>query len=121
MQKEDPQFWEAVVAQIMASGIWSALAFGAAGGATNALVTKVSRRDAIRLILLGALVAAGMGSLTMAALVAWFSLPPELVPIGGASGSGAYLMGVFGSAIIEVILARLHKGKLPSETGGEDV
>ena len=39
-------------------------------------------------------------------------LPPEAIPAGGAAGSAAYLVGVFGPAFIEVLLARLrHAGK----------
>ena len=34
-------------------------------------------RDALRHILLGGLIAAGMGSLSMAVITAWLSLPPE--------------------------------------------
>ena len=51
-------------------------AWGALGGATNALTTKMRLRDALRHILLGGLIAAGMGSLSMAVITAWLSLPP---------------------------------------------
>ncbi len=85
--------------------------WGALGGATNALTTKMRLRDALRHILLGGLIAAGMGSLSMALVATWLSLPPEAIPAGGAAGSAAYLVGVFGPAFIEVVLARLHGTK----------
>ncbi|WP_126155602.1 hypothetical protein, partial [Paracoccus haematequi] len=76
------------------------------------LTTKMRLRDALRHILLGGLIAAGMGSLSMAIITSWLSLPPEAIPAGGAAGSAAYLVGVFGPAFIEVMLARLrHAGK----------
>ena len=59
-------------------------------------------RDAIRHILLGGIIAAGMGSLSLALIARWLGLPPEAVPAGAASGSAAYLVGVFGPAVIEV-------------------
>ena len=65
-------------------------------------------RDAIRHILLGGLIAAGMGSLSMSIVAHWLKLPPEAVPAGGAAGSAAYLVGVFGPAVIEVTLARIR-------------
>jgi hypothetical protein len=83
-------------------------AWGALGGATNALTTKMRLRDAIRHILLGGLIAAGMGSLSMSLVTHWLKLPPEAVPAGGAAGSAAYLVGVFGPAVIEVGLARIR-------------
>ncbi len=84
-----------------------AAAWGALGGATNAL----RLRDALRHILLGGLIAAGMGSLSMALVASWLSLPAEAIPAGGAAGSAAYLVGVFGPAFIELVLARLRAGK----------
>jgi hypothetical protein len=86
-------------------------AWGALGGATNALNTKMRLRDALRHILLGGLIAAGMGSLSMALVARWLGLPPEAIPAGGAAGSAAYLVGVFGPAFIEVVLAQLRSGK----------
>ncbi|MDZ4122819.1 MAG: hypothetical protein U1E02_01385 [Hydrogenophaga sp.] len=78
---------------------------------TNALTTKMRLRDALRHILLGGLIAAGMGSLSMAVITAWLSLPSQAIPAGGAAGSAAYLVGVFGPAFIEVALARLRRAK----------
>ncbi|MDP7150253.1 MAG: hypothetical protein QGI70_04655, partial [Paracoccaceae bacterium] len=92
-------------------GIWGAL-----GGATNALTTKMRLRDALRHILLGGLIAAGMGSLSMAVITSWLGLPPQAIPAGGAAGSAAYLVGVFGPAVIELVLARLRHAR----EGGDD-
>ena len=88
-----------------------------AAGATNALTTKMRLRDALRHILLGGLIAAGMGSLSMAVITAWLGLPPEAIPAGGAAGSAAYLVGVFGPAFIEMLLARLRRA---NEGGGDE-
>jgi hypothetical protein len=103
--------------------------WGALGGATNALTTRMRLRDALRHILLGlrgtyaphwghgsrSVIAAGMGSLSMAIVTAWLGLPPQAIPAGGAAGSAAYLVGVFGPAFIELVLARLRGAK-----GGAD-
>ena len=47
----------------------------------------------------------------MAIITGWLGLPSEAIPAGGAAGSAAYLVGVFGPAFIEVVLARLRSGK----------
>ena len=89
-------------------------AWGALGGATTALTTKMRLRDALRHILLGGLIAAGMGSLSMALVTAWLGLPPQAIPAGGAAGSAAYPVGGFGPAGIELGLPRPP----PSPAGG---
>ena len=61
------------------------------------------------------LIAAGMGSFSMALVTRWLGLPSETIPAGGAAGSAAYLVGVFGPAVIEMTLARLRQQK-----GGPD-
>ncbi|WP_197919102.1 hypothetical protein [Thiosulfatihalobacter marinus] len=109
---EETGFLAAVLRELGAStavilAIWRAL-----GGATNALTTKMRLRDALRHILLGGLIAAGMGSLSMAVITARLGLQPEAIPAGGAAGSAAYLVGVFGPAFIEMLLARLRRAKL---------
>ena len=85
--------------------------WGALGGATNALTTRMRLREALRHIVLGGMIAAGMGSLAMALIALWLGLPPDAIPAGGAAGSAAYLVGVFGPAFIELGLARLRSGK----------
>ena len=58
-------FVAAVLRELAASTAVILAAWGALGGATNALTTKMRLRDALRHILLGGLIAAGMGSLSM--------------------------------------------------------
>lgn len=112
---DDSGFLAAVLRELAASTAVILAAWGALGGATNALTTRMRLRDALRHILLGGLIAAGMGSLSMALVTAWLALPPQAIPAGGAAGSAAYLVGVFGPAFIELVLARLRGAK-----GGAD-
>jgi hypothetical protein len=105
---EEPGFIAAVLRDLLASAAVILAAWGALGGATNALTTRMRLRDAIRHILLGGMIAAGMGSLSMALVARRLDLPPETVAAGGAAGSAAYLVGVFGPAVIEIALARLR-------------
>ena len=107
MNKE-PGFVAATLRDLAASTAAILAAWGALGGATNALTTRMRLRDALRHILLGGLIAAGMGSFSMSLVARWLGLPPEAVPAGGAAGSAAYLVGVFGPAVIEVTLARIR-------------
>ena len=104
-------FLAAVLRELAASTAVILAAWGALGGATNALTTRMRLRDALRHILLCGLIAAGMCSLSMALVTAWLGLPPEAIPAGGAAGSAAYLVGVFGPAFIELVLARLRGAK----------
>ncbi|SLN78056.1 MULTISPECIES: hypothetical protein [Roseobacteraceae] len=104
-------FIAAVLRELAASTAVILAAWGALGGATNALTTKMRLRDALRHILLGGLIAAGMGSLSMAVIAAWLGLRPDAIPAGGPAGSAAYLVGVFGPAFIEVVHARLRAAK----------
>lgn len=113
--KEESGFIATVLRDLATSTAAILAAWGALGGATNALTTKMRLRDALRHILLGGLIAAGMGSFSMAIITRWLGLPPETIPAGGAAGSAAYLVGVFGPAVIEVTLARLRQ-----ERGGPD-
>lgn len=111
---DEPGFLGAVLRELAASTAVILAIWGALGGATNALTTKMRLRDALRHILLGGLIAAGMGSLSMAMITRWLGLPPEAIPAGGAAGSAAYLVGVFGPAVIELVLARLRSGERPN-------
>jgi len=104
-------FLDAVLRELATSTAVILAAWGALGGATNALTTKMRLRDALRHILLGGLIAAGMGSLSMALITSWLDLPPEAIPAGGAAGSAAYLVGVFGPAVIELVLTRLRNAR----------
>ncbi|GHE01043.1 hypothetical protein U879_13265 [Defluviimonas sp. 20V17] len=109
-------FVATVLRDLAASTAVILAAWGALGGATNALTTKMRLRDALRHILLGGLIAAGMGSFSMAVITSWLGLPPQAIPAGGAAGSAAYLVGVFGPAVIELVLARLRQAR----EGGDD-
>ena len=104
-------FVATVLRDLAASTAVILAAWGALGGATNVLTTKMRLRDAVRHILLGGLIAAGMGSLSMAVITSWLGLPPEAITAGGAAGSAAYLVGVFGPAVIELVLARLRQAR----------
>ena len=108
---DETGFVAAVWRELAASTAAILAAWGALGGATNALTTRMPLRDALRHILLGGIIAAGMGSLSMALVAVWLGLPTEAIPAGGAVGSAAYLVGVFGPAVIEVTLARLRNAK----------
>jgi hypothetical protein len=112
---DETGFVAAVWRELAASTAAILAAWGALGGATNALTTRMPLRDALRHILLGGIIAAGMGSLSMALVAVWLGLPTEAIPAGGAAGSAAYLVGVFGPAVIEVTLARLR-----GPSGGRD-
>ncbi len=109
---EEPGFIAGALSDLAASTAAILAAWGALGGATNALSTRMRLRDAIRHILLGGLIAAGMGSLSMSLVTHWLKLPPEAVPAGGAAGSATYLVGVFGPAVIEVTLSRIRGARI---------
>jgi hypothetical protein len=111
---DDTGFLGQTLRDLAASTAAILAAWGALGGATNALTTKMRLRDAIRHILPGGLIAAGMGSFSMALVTRWLGLPLEAVPAGGAAGSAAYLVGVFGPAVIEVTLARIRGARIRS-------
>ena len=108
---DEPGFIAGVLRDLAASTEVILAAWGALGGATNALTTRMRLRDALRHILLGGIIAAGMGSFSIALVTKWLGLPTEAIPAGGAAGSAAYLVGVFGPAFIEVALARLRGAK----------
>ena len=116
---QEPGFVAGTLRDLAASTAAILAAWGALGGATNALTTRMRLRDALRHILLGGLIAAGMGSFSMSLVARWLGLPPEAVPAGGAAGSAAYLVGVFGPAFIEMALAKLRRGAGGSG-GGND-
>lgn len=102
------------------AGIW-----GASGGLTSALVidedgtTGRKVRSAIRQIVVGALAAAGGGTALGGIMAHWMGLPAEAIPAFGTGGAVAYMTGVFGPAMIEVVLLRIRAGRLPSDGGGD--
>lgn len=86
------------------------------GGATSALaIGGSSRRAVIRHITLGAMVAGGSGSLAMAIFAKFAGFDPSLIPLAGAGSSASFFVGVFGPAVIEVVLSRIRAGRLPGE------
>ena len=110
-----PSTWADILHLLAASALIQMIGAGAAGGLTNALVTEAERRRALRLIVIGALVASGIGSLGSAVLVWWLGVPASAVPTGAGIGPVAYLLGLFGAPVIELILARIKAGRLPVE------
>ena len=68
---QEPGFVAGTLRDLAASTAAILAAWGALGGATNALTTRMRLRDALRHILLGGLIAAGMGSFSMALVDAW--------------------------------------------------
>lgn len=92
--------------------------WGALGGATNALVIRVTLWEALRHVALGGLFAAGVGGLGAPLLGFWLGLPPDALTASGgaAGGSLAYLTGSLGSAAFEVVLQRIRAGRLPRDT-----
>lgn len=106
--------WRAVAASGVLTGA-SAAAYGAAGGLTSALAVREPPKSMIRQIVMGGLIAGGTGTASTALLAAWGIIPPGIIIAAGAGGSASYLIGVFGPAVIEVILSRVYRGRLPGE------
>jgi hypothetical protein len=111
-------FWGDLIQAAIASSIVTTAGWGAAGGATSAIVVRVKPGDALRQIVSGSLIAGGVGTLALGLLVRWGVLPGEAMIAGGAGGSASYLVGVFGPAVFEVILSRIRKGSLPGDPDG---
>lgn len=111
----EPTSWQEVWRGVLASGVMTAAGWGAAGGVTSALAVKVHPRSALRQVAMGALVAGSTGTLATALIVKLFGLDPGLIPAVGAGAPASYFVGVFGPAIIEVVLRRIGGGRLPGE------
>ena len=104
--------WAAIVAiPVLATAIWGGL-----GGATNALVIRVTAREALRHVAIGAIIAAGLGGLAAPILTHWLGLPEGTLHTRTASASFslAYLTGSIGAAVFEALLTRI-RGR-----GGDD-
>lgn len=101
-------FWTQFTQHVVASTAVTLAFWGALGGATIALTTKMRVRDALRHIVLGGIIAAGMGSVSGALIGSWLGLPEGIFAAGGAVGSAAYLVGIFGASLIELLLARIR-------------
>ncbi len=114
---DDPTpIWASIKTAILAVPVLGAALWGALGGATNALVIKVTALEAIRHIAIGAAIAAGLGGLGAPLVGHWLGLPPEALnaPLA-AGGTAAYLTGSLGAAIFEVLLHRIRGGRLPRD------
>lgn len=109
------EVWRGVLTSSAVSSVATAIAWGAAGGFTSALAVKVGRRAFARQVAMGALVAAGTGTMATALVVKVFGLDPALIPVSSGFSPAVYLVGVFGPAIIEVVLRRIGGGRLPGE------
>ena len=108
---EHGNFWSDVLTYIIAIPAVGIAMMGAMGGATNALVIRVNLKQTIRYIVLGAMCAAGSGSMAGSVLAHWGLMPSD---VGQAStGAIAFFSGLFFPAVFEVILSRINAGKLP--------
>jgi hypothetical protein len=109
----EPSWLESLATQLMAIPAVGIALMGALGGATNALVGKVTPRRTIRYILLGGLCAAGSGQLSGTLLEYWGFIPEGMA--AASSGAVAFFAGLFFPAVFEVILSRLRAGRLPMD------
>lgn len=110
--------WTEIKAALLTLPVVGLAIWGALGGATNALVIRVTAWEALRHVLLGALVAAGLGGLGAPLVGHWLGMPAGMLSPtdGAATGSIAYLTGSLGAAILEVIIQRIRAGRLPRDT-----
>lgn len=116
---EETTIWADILKGFAVSATLTASAWGALGGATAALVIEVDRKAVMRQIALGGMVAAGVGALAMALVVAIWKLPPELIPAGAGAGGAQFMIGVFGPALIERLLRRIKGQPLKAEQPSE--
>lgn len=121
---EQTSIWGEIIAAAVANATVIAAGWGAAGGLASALSiveegTAAARFGrALRQIALGALTASG-GGVALGGLIAhWLGLGAEAIIAIGAGSSVSFLTGVFGPALIEVILRRIKSGQI--NTGGGD-
>lgn len=120
---DEPNILVEVVRSIVANTIIVAAMWGGAGGLTSALLIDDGSgrvRAALRQIVLGALAAAGGGTTLGALLAHWLDLPATAIPAFGTGGAMAYMTGIFGPAVMEVVLTRIRAGRLPAD-GDKDV
>lgn len=113
----EPTWLKSLAAQLMAIPVVGVALMGALGGATNALVGKVTPRQTVHYILLGGLCAAGSGQLSGTLLEYWGFLPEGMA--AASSGAVAFFAGLFFPAVFEVILSRLRARTLPIDRDGK--
>jgi len=114
---EPAQFLDDLFRRLAAIPAVAVAFWGAAGGLTNALVIRVSFREAARHVSLGALIAVGVGTLGGPLLEHWGLIGPGWATTG-ASDAIAYLTGSLGAAAFEVVLSRIRAGRLPTDKEG---
>lgn len=105
-----------IKAALIAVPVIGAAFWGGLGGATNALVIRVTLREALRHVAIGAVIAAGLGGLAAPIMTHWLGLPSGMLtgPLA-AGGSISYLTGSLGAAIFEAMLSLIRSGKLPND------
>ena len=95
------QRWTERAAEAMASAIFVAACWGALGGGANVLSSRMGWKEAFRHIALGAIIAAGAGSL-VGELVAHWVMPSGMEFKTGASvGVASFLSGALGASVLE--------------------
>ena len=95
--------WAEWVAEVAGSALIVTAAWGAAGGLTNALSAKMTLREAIRHIAMGALIACGAGGIVGDLFAHWVLPEGTDFRTGAGIGVSAFLAGAFGAAILERI------------------
>ena len=91
---DDPTpIWASAKAAFLAVPVLGTALCGGLGGATNALVIKVTALEALRHVAIGATFAAALGGLGAPLVGHWLGLQPGTlnVPEGAAGGTVAYL------------------------------
>lgn len=122
MSPENQSFVSDFIQAVAGSSLVAMAAWGAAGGATSGLLIKVSRWELARHIVIGALVAAGLGALALPVVLWAMHLPADAIApgLGGAAGSSTYLAGVILPSFLEVFLTRMKRGSLPTDKDEPD-
>lgn len=110
-----------LIATVAASATLAAAGWGAAGGATSAIVIQTDKKTVIRQIIAGALIAAGAGGAGGLFLSVAFNLPAGAIPAMAGVSAIPYFLGVFGPALIEHRLRKLSQpanidAKVPPQT-----
>lgn len=108
MDSKDPSVWREVF-----SPLGQAIAFfGGLGALVNAVVTKRSWLDTIRIVLVGAAVAFGLGTVSPHILR---RVMPELSEVNGAGlgllTASAFIVGLVAIALVERMLRRVESTK----------
>ena len=109
----DPNLWNQVF-----NDRNTLLAFlGAMGGMTRALALKTSWVEGLRVTVIGAIFAAGVGTLSPVLLRPWLGeIPDDLVGTFGLVGAAAFIAGLMVVTIIERFIGQPNQ----SDTGEND-